>query len=106
MITTNSVTIKEALTKIITAKFVIPPFQRDYVWKEEQVTKLWDSIMMGYPISTFLFWKKNENQDATSKFLKFICNNKIISISIIVFFMCVMMNLFLIFNFLKILQQV
>ena len=50
--------------------------------------------------------KNVENKKWTSKFLKFIRNNKIISISIIVFFMCVMMNLFLIYNFLKVLQQV
>lgn len=47
-----------------------------------------------------------ENKKWTSKFLKFIRDNKIISISIIVFFMCVMMNLILIYNFLKVLQQV
>ena len=50
--------------------------------------------------------EKTKKKKWTSKFLKFIHNNKIISISIIVFFMCVMMNLFLIFNFLKILQEV
>ena len=50
--------------------------------------------------------KNVENKKWTSKFLKFIRDNKIISISIILFFMCVMMNLFLIYNFLKVLQQV
>ena len=50
--------------------------------------------------------KKGENKKWTSKFFKFIRNNKIISNSIIVFFMCVMMNLFLIYNFLKVLRQV
>ena len=50
--------------------------------------------------------KNVENKKWTSKFLEFIRDNKIISISIIVFFMCVMMNLFLIYNFLKVLQQV
>ncbi len=50
--------------------------------------------------------KNVENKKWTSKFFKFIRDNKIISISIIVFFMCVMMNLFLIYNFLKVLQQV
>jgi uncharacterized protein with ParB-like and HNH nuclease domain len=26
------------------------------VWKEDQIYKLFDSLMRGYPISTFLFW--------------------------------------------------
>ena len=50
--------------------------------------------------------KKGENKKWTSKFFKFIRNNKIISISMILFIMCVGMNLILIYNFLKILQMV
>ncbi len=42
----------------------------------------------------------------TSNLKKFIRENKIISISIVIFFMCVGMNLILIYNFLKILQQI
>ena len=42
----------------------------------------------------------------TSNFKKIIHENKIISISIVIFIMCVGMNLFLIYNFMKILQEV
>lgn len=38
-------------------KIYLPAIQRKYVWDEEQVTKLMDSILLGYPIGTFLFWK-------------------------------------------------
>ena len=35
----------------------LPAIQRKYVWKEEQMEKLMDSLLLGYPIGTFLFWK-------------------------------------------------
>lgn len=47
-----------------------------------------------------------KNKKWTSKIKKFFIENKIISISIILFFTCVGMNLFLIYNFLKVLQSI
>jgi hypothetical protein len=37
--------------------FWLPNIQRPFVWKEEQIEKLFDSIMREYPISTLLVWK-------------------------------------------------
>ena len=52
----NSITIYEALENIKNGKYVMPAFQRQYVWNMEQIEKLWDSILLDYPIATFLFW--------------------------------------------------
>lgn len=52
----NSITIYEAMQKIKEGKYVMPAFQRQYVWSMEQIENLWDSILLDYPISTFLFW--------------------------------------------------
>lgn len=38
----------------------IPNFQRDFVWTKEQTAKLIDSIIRGYPIGAFIFWKTKE----------------------------------------------
>jgi hypothetical protein len=38
----------------------IPQFQRDFVWSKEKSAKLLDSIVKGYPIGTFIFWKTKE----------------------------------------------
>jgi len=38
----------------------VPVFQRDFVWRNEQTSKLIDSIIKGYPIGTFIFWKTRE----------------------------------------------
>lgn len=52
----NSITIYEAIKNIENGKYVMPAFQREYVWSIEQIEKLWDSILLDYPISNFLFW--------------------------------------------------
>ena len=52
----NSITIYKALENIKAGKYVMPAFQRQFVWGMEQIEKLWDSILLDYPISTFLFW--------------------------------------------------
>ena len=38
----------------------IPQFQRDFVWSKEQTADLIDSIIKGFPIGTFIFWRTNE----------------------------------------------
>lgn len=37
--------------------FWLPNIQRPFVWSEEQIEKLFDSIMREYPISTLLVWR-------------------------------------------------
>ena len=31
------------------------------MWSMEQIEKLWDSILLDYPIATFLFWRVDDN---------------------------------------------
>lgn len=57
----NSVTIYEAMQSIKNGKYVMPAFQRQYGWSVEQVEKLWDSILLDYPITTFLFWHVDDD---------------------------------------------
>jgi hypothetical protein len=38
----------------------IPLFQREFVWDKAQSAKLIDSVLKGYPIGTFIFWKTRE----------------------------------------------
>ncbi len=42
----NSITIYEALEYDKDGKYVMPAFQRQYVWSMEQIEKLWDSILL------------------------------------------------------------
>jgi uncharacterized protein with ParB-like and HNH nuclease domain len=50
-------TIKQTLEDIRQNKFVLPAIQREFVWQPEQIARLFDSLMQGYPFGTFLFWK-------------------------------------------------
>ncbi len=64
----GSITIYEAMNNIKYDKYVMPAFQRQYVWSMEKIEKLWDSILQGYPISTFLFWHIDETNVTADTF--------------------------------------
>lgn len=49
--------LREICTKIDSGYYAIPVFQRDYVWKKEQVLELFDSISKGYPIGSVMLWR-------------------------------------------------
>ncbi|MDO9087992.1 MAG: DUF262 domain-containing protein [Anaerolineaceae bacterium] len=52
-------------------QYYLPAIQRHYIWKPDQVILLFDSIMRGYPISSFLFWElthENRNKWEIYKF--------------------------------------
>ncbi len=48
------------LEEIAEGKINIPVFQRDFVWKKDQMKNLFDSISKGYPIGSLLFWKPDK----------------------------------------------
>ena len=67
------ITIKEAIDKIHSRDFLLPAIQRKFVWKHDQIELLFDSIMRGYPINSFMFWEiKNEEMKASYRFYDFI----------------------------------
>ncbi|MBK7442856.1 MAG: DUF262 domain-containing protein [Bacteroidetes bacterium] len=51
---------KSRLTTLIetikNGEIQVPVFQRDFVWKPEQIKDLFDSILKGYPIGSLLLW--------------------------------------------------
>lgn len=53
----------------INEEYFLPHIQRAFVWKEEQIKKLFDSLLRGYPIGTFLFWITKDAQVRRRKFL-------------------------------------
>ena len=38
----------------------LPHIQRPFVWEEEQMLRLFDSLMRNYPIQTLLFWRTKD----------------------------------------------
>jgi len=70
----RSTTIKESIISIHQKKFLLPAIQREFVWSDEQIIKLFDSLMKDYPISTFLFWRIDEENISKYKYYEFIRN--------------------------------
>lgn len=50
------ITIATTLERIRKQQYVLPAIQREFVWGTEQICRLFDSLMRGYPIGSFLFW--------------------------------------------------
>lgn len=48
------------ITEIATGQVKIPQFQRQFVWDKVASAKLIDSMIKGYPIGTFIFWRTDE----------------------------------------------
>ncbi|MDY0062607.1 MAG: DUF262 domain-containing protein [Myxococcota bacterium] len=51
------ITISDALAAIQQQEYVLPAIQREFVWDHFQICQLFDSLMQGYPIGSFLFWR-------------------------------------------------
>jgi hypothetical protein len=48
--------IEELAQRIRDSDILLPKFQRDFVWKRDQVLDLFDSISKNYPIGSILLW--------------------------------------------------
>ena len=61
----------------VNQRYFLPDIQRPFVWKPDQIYALFDSIMRGYPINTFLFWKveKEDLKEKNVKKFKFVLSN-------------------------------
>ena len=48
------------LIEDINQSLFLPHIQRPFVWEEEQMLRLFDSLMRNYPIQTLLFWRTKD----------------------------------------------
>jgi len=66
------ISIKEAIDNLDHKRYVLPSIQREFVWKTEQIERLFDSIMKGYPVGSFLFWTLQGDNIQNYEFYDFI----------------------------------
>ncbi|WP_049969775.1 DUF262 domain-containing protein [Haladaptatus cibarius] len=52
----QSMTIANAVRNLNTSTF-LPGIQREFVWNNGQIRRLFDSVLRGYPIGSLLFWE-------------------------------------------------
>lgn len=60
-ITPSNPRLSSFLTDVARGNIKIPVFQREYVWSDEQIMSLLDSIYHGYPVGSLLLWSTKES---------------------------------------------
>lgn len=65
-------TIEKAVNEIAQNNYVLPAIQREFVWRPEQIERLFDSLMQGYPFGAFLFWKVLPTTTSEFQFYDFV----------------------------------
>lgn len=69
----NPITIKDAIDKIHSRQFLLPAIQRKFTWSSTQIEMLFDSILQGYPINSFMLWKISDKDIKSGyKFYEFL----------------------------------
>lgn len=66
------ITILDAIVSIEKHNYLMPAIQRDFVWDDDQIIALFDSLMRGYPIGSFLMWRVEGENVQKYKFYEFI----------------------------------
>ena len=62
-ITPSNPRLGSLLSDVTRGNIKIPVFQREFVWKDEQVMSLLDSIYRGYPVGSLLLWSTRVRLD-------------------------------------------
>ena len=66
------ISIDEAMQRIKNKEYLLPAFQRDFVWATKQIERLFDSLMRDFPTSSMLLWKVKGETKTKWKFYEFI----------------------------------
>jgi hypothetical protein len=54
------ISVSDAIDRIRGHRLLLPAIQREFVWGPEKIEWLFDSLLQGYPIGSFLFWEVRE----------------------------------------------
>jgi len=65
------ITIRKALENIDNKRYLLPAIQREFVWDASQIEQLFDSVLRGYPIGSFLFWQVSPENSKQYEFYEF-----------------------------------
>lgn len=68
----KELTVSNLIQSVEKKQFLLPTIQRGFVWEAKKIETLFDSLMRGFPISSFLFWEVPEEDEQTFKFYDFI----------------------------------
>jgi hypothetical protein len=66
------ITIASAVREVHEKHYLLPAIQREFVWSTTQIEELFDSLLRGYPIGSFLFWRVDRTHRREYQFYEFI----------------------------------
>lgn len=64
--------VEEMLTAIHKRDYLMPAIQREFVWGTDQIARLFDSLMRGYPVGSFLLWDVQPETAQSYTFYEFL----------------------------------
>lgn len=69
----KAISIEQSIKNIVSRRYLLPAIQRKFTWSTSQIEVLFDSIMRGYPINTFMFWEVSDAEVKTNfRFYQFL----------------------------------
>ena len=66
------VSVEQFLAGIHSKSYLLPAIQREFVWSRDQIRRLVDSLLRGYPIGSFLLWQVKPATAASYTFYDFL----------------------------------
>lgn len=66
------VTVEDVLGAIHQKQYLLPAIQREFVWGPDQIRRLVDSLLRGYPIGSFLLWRVEPETASAYAFYDFL----------------------------------
>lgn len=64
--------VEEMLSAIHKRDYLMPAIQREFVWGTDQIIRLFDSLMRGYPVGSFLLWDVQPETAQSYTFYEFL----------------------------------
>jgi len=69
------ISISDVISRISSRRLLLPAIQREFVWVPQKVEWLFDSLLQGYPIGSFLFWEvRDEEAKNQYRYYEFLTN--------------------------------
>ena len=66
------VPVSKILESVHNRNYVLPAIQREFVWGTDKIRRLFDSLLRGYPIGSFLFWRVHPERASQFAFYDFL----------------------------------
>lgn len=58
----HAYSVKDHVVSIEESDYGLPEFQRTFVWDDQRVLRLWESLHRGYPVGQLMLWETNSSE--------------------------------------------